>query len=582
MKLKVFNLLALLAMLLAACGPVQPGCASQAPASRPCNDSDVRHCTILTVSQGNRAFFGGNDDYINRDSTYWVDPGSEARYGAIYFGEPDNVQQGFNEKGLAYDANGLPKAPVTSHPGRKPVYGGYTSYPIQILRECATVEEVIAWVQEHRWHKVMHDQLHLADATGDAVVISAGPDGKVAFTRKPAGDSFLVSTNFNVANPSNGGYPCWRYSRAEKMLRQIQAQDELTAERVASIMDAVHVEGPSGWTIYSVVADLPQRLVYVYFWFQYDAPIVLNVDEEIARAPASGPLSALFPPETVSRADQAYRRLMSRSARCDVAARAWLGVVGACLVALLFFSWRGRRTAPRGLVFWMPAVALLGPVGLLVWLIAWRGQRRDAEAAPPIWWRTLVETTGDLPPYVVGLVVALLAAFLVPELSGGSLIQLLVICGLPLVCGLLLFHGPLLAYATRSGYGRIVVRRLPAALVSTNLSLAGMLAVAAPLMVWCANYCGFSALAIPRLWVMAVLGALVGGLPLYAYHAWAVRRGFTAWSALLWGSEAGDSKSAISTPSWRRLWLWILVSFVALVAGMALGAIGIVLAASVM
>jgi len=293
-------LLALLALLLAACGPVLPGCARQAPVSHTCIDSGLRHCTVLTVSQGNQVFFGGNDDYINRDSTYWVDPGDATRYGVIYFGAPDNVQQGLNEKGLAYDANGLNRAPVTSHPGRKPVYGGYTSYPIQILQECATVEEVIAWVQEHQWHEAMHDQMHFADATGDAVVISAGPDGKVAFTRKPAGDGFLVSTNFNLANPSNGSYPCWRYARAEKMLSRIESEAGLTAERVASIMEAVHVEGPSGWTLYSVVADLRQRLVYVYFLFQYDAPIVLSIDEEIARPQASRPLSELFPKTSYS------------------------------------------------------------------------------------------------------------------------------------------------------------------------------------------------------------------------------------------------------------------------------------------
>ena len=135
---------------------------------------------------------------------------------------------------------------------------------MRTLSECATVEEVIAWIQAHRWHTAMRDQLHFADATGDAVVISAGPDGKVAFTRKPPGDSFLVSTNFNVANPSSGGYPCWRHSRAEEMLSRIESQDELTAERVASVMDAVHVESASGWTLNTLVADLPKRLVYVY------------------------------------------------------------------------------------------------------------------------------------------------------------------------------------------------------------------------------------------------------------------------------------------------------------------------------
>ena len=107
-----------------------------------------------------------------------------------------------------------------------------------------------------------------------------------------------------------------------------------------------------------------------------------------------------------------------------------------------------------------------------------------------------------------------------------------------------------------------------------------MVAVAVPLMVWCANYCGFNALAVPRLWVMAVLGALVGGLPLYAYHSWAVRRGFFAWSSLLWGAgESGGGKPAVSSPSWRRLWVWVLLSFVALVAGVAVGVWGTTLAA---
>ena len=562
--------LVLVATLLSAYGPLL-GWASPARASRLSSDSGVRHCTILTVSQGNRVFFGANDDYTNYDTTYWVDSGDATRNGAIFFGKPNNIQQGFNDKGLAYDANELPDAPVTSHPGQEPVSGGYTSYPIQILHECATVEEVIAWVQAHRWHTAMRDQLHFADATGDAVVISAGPDGKVAFTRKPPGDSFLVSTNFNVANPSNGGYPCWRHSRAEEMLSRIENQDELTAERVASVMDAVHVESASGWTLNTLVADLPKRLVYVYFMFQYDSPIVLNVDAEIARAPSLGPLSARFPPETVNRAERAHQRLMSRSDRGEAAAWAWLGVVCASLIALLLLSWRRRGAAPRILVLWIPAVAVLGPIGLLVWWIAGRGERRDTEAVPRIWPRALVEVVCDLPPYIIGLVAALLAVIFVPALSGPSPLQLLVIYGLPLGGGLLLIHTPLLAGATGSGYARLVIRRIPTALVSTNLSLAGLLAVTPPLMIWC----GFASIAFLRLWAVAIPGALVGGLLLYVHHGWAIRRGFTTWSALLCEpSEAGDVTAAVSYPSWRRLWLWVLVSFVALIAGLALGAIG--------
>jgi hypothetical protein len=560
-SLTLIACLMLAALLMSGCGLAQLENRQDIPASPSCGDSGLRHCTVVTVSQGDRVFFGGNDDYINRDSTYWVDPGSDTRYGAIYFGKRDNVQQGFNEKGLAYDSNGLPAAPVSAHPGPKPVYGGYTSYPIQILRECATVEEAIAWVREHQWHEVMHDQLHFADATGDAVVISAGPNGRVAFTRKPTGDSFLVSTNFNVANPLNGGYPCWRYGRAEEMLSEIQSQDELTVERVASIMEAVHVESPSGWTLYSVVADLQQRLVYVYFMFQYDAPIVLNIDEEIALPHAARPLSELLPEETRQRADRAYRGLMARPARCNTAGFIWLGLVAVSLVTLFLAVKRERG----GHVISIPAVTALGPVGLLAWLIIARGRRS----------RALVETVGDLPPYVIGTVAALLTAVLVPGIRQSPLLQLLTFYGVPLITGLFVYQAPLLAWATRSRYAHIVLRRLPATLVSANLALAGLLAIQFPLIQWHLNHCGLSDLIVLQWWAIAVLGALAGGLLLTVYHTWAVRRGLIAWSALLWDTdEAGDGTTAVSFPPWRRLWPWVLLSFMVLAAGVIAGVWG--------
>jgi len=127
-----------------------------------------------------------------------------------------------------------------------------------------------------------------------------------------------------------------------------------------------------------------------------------------------------------------------------------------------------------------------------------------------------------------------------------------------------------------------VLRRLPTALVSTNLALAGLLAIGLPLIKWHLDYCRFSILTVLSWWAITVLSALAGGLLLYAYHAWAVRRGLCAWSALLWGTgEASDSAAAVSSPPWRRLWLWIVLSFVVLVAGMALGVMGIALASGV-
>ena len=61
------------------------------------------------------------------------------------------------------------------------------------------------------------------------------------------------------------------------------------------MLDAVHVEGGTSWTIESLVADLPNGIVYLYYFHQFDRPVVLNVAEEIASARAGGPLSSVVP-----------------------------------------------------------------------------------------------------------------------------------------------------------------------------------------------------------------------------------------------------------------------------------------------
>lgn len=107
--------------------------------------------------------------------------------------------------------------------------------------------------------------MQFADASGDAVIISAGADGELVFTRKSPGDSYLVSTNFNVANPENGYGQDSRYSTANRLLNKLVSREgELTAQDAAGVLDAVHVGGGTSWTIESLVADLPNGIVYLY------------------------------------------------------------------------------------------------------------------------------------------------------------------------------------------------------------------------------------------------------------------------------------------------------------------------------
>jgi hypothetical protein len=516
----------------------------------PPNDLTPSGCTVFTVSKGGQVFFGGNDDYINPDSYYWVDPGKGSDYGAIWVGTRDNVQQGVNEKGLAYDANGLPRRDVNPHLERIPVVGDYNIYPIRILHECATVEEVINWVNTHQWHSYMHDQMQFADATGDAVIISAGADGEIVFTRKSPGDSFLVSTNFNVANPSNGNYPCQRYETATRKLEQLVSRaGELNFQDVVNVLDAVHVEGNSSWTIESMLADLPHGVVYLYFFYQYDKPVVLNVSDEIANPRADGPLSKLFPEEVRQEAVRRYKGFFSQRNRYELLGKVWLGVVAASLVILLIGSFNTRK----GLIFWIPVVVILGPVGLLIWLIAWRSQRTEG------WRAFLIEAAGDLLPTVVAFIT--MTVWLVLRMGADTLMVVLLFFGSPLVIGLLVFHGPLLAVVTKKGYWRTILLRLPHTWIASNFGIATIFAIALPLV--------NNSIQIPlRPWTvlfwcgLTAICGLAAMLLLLPYEIWGVSRGYLAWNVL------AQREGKVSPAPWKKLWWWILLSYVGLAGGM--------------
>ena len=260
-------------------------------------------CTIFTASYGEKVLFGNNEDYSNPRTYYWVHPSTDENYGGVYFGF-DNFwpQGGINEKGLCYDWNALPEASLNNHPELPSFMAGKLEYGRWILNKCATVEEAIELVKSYSLISLAA-QIHLADATGDAVVISAGPGGEFAFSRKQKGDGFLVSTNFNLANPDNAySHPCRRYDTAFKMLEKIEDGNNLTVDYFQSILDAVHFEGASTNTLYSNIFDLRNGIIYLYHWHQWDEVVTLDVAKQITKGPLRNRISSLFSQETVDKA----------------------------------------------------------------------------------------------------------------------------------------------------------------------------------------------------------------------------------------------------------------------------------------
>ncbi len=519
-------------------------------------------CTVITISKGDSVFFGGNDDYNEPDSYYWVEPGDSSRYGVIWIGTPDNPQQGVNEKYLAYDANGLPRINVNPHTERIPVPGEYHNYCMQIMHECSTVEEVITWVNNHQRYPYMHDQLHFADATGDAVIISADEDGEIVFTRKTPGDGFLVSTNFNVANPSNGfGYPCWRYESASELMEQlIERQEPISYLDVTNVMDEVHVEQGASWTIETMVADLINGVVYIYYFYQYDRPVVLNVKNELSNPREPGPLSQLFPQEVQQEAARRYDKASVNLKINWIVGISWPALI---LVSLLLLSII-RTEEKKGLAFWITAVVILGPVALIVrYLSAKKSETSYTRIA-------IIETAGNLIPLIISYTAAL--SILITSMLSGSIawhFQIITMLGLPLIVALV-FHVALLAPVSKRNYGRFVLDRIPQVLITTFIGLGGIIPVAMLLVnksLHMSLLSPLSPIAVMTWWAIVVLGALPGGLFIFIFEHWEVKRNYRSWSVL----EGTEGEFII--PSLKKVWWWILISIVILFAGMVAGAI---------
>ena len=284
-------------------------------------------CTIFSASFGDKVLFGNNEDYNNPNTFYWTEPADDENYGCLYLGfENNSLQGGINEKGLCFDANSLPNSKINQHtelpipPFAEPPYEKYTIWaPVLILRKAATVEEAIEIAKKYQrrnWDRKSGNlgyQINLADAKGDAVIISVDENGELAFTQKNKDDKYLVSTNFNKANPTNAWtYPCWRYNKAIEMLEQIKNENDLSVDYFKSILDSVHVEGANNNTLYSNIFDLKNGIIYLYHWHQFDEVAVLNVDEELMKGIVTVCIKNLFSQETVDKALKEYQGYMSK------------------------------------------------------------------------------------------------------------------------------------------------------------------------------------------------------------------------------------------------------------------------------
>ncbi|HSF82291.1 MAG TPA: hypothetical protein VLA49_13700 [Anaerolineales bacterium] len=240
-------------------------------------------CTVIYAADEQVALGGNNEDYSNPSTMAWFLPPEEGKYGRVYFGYEGFLWGGgMNDQGLFFDAMAVDEGIQVARVG-KPMYDG--KLEDKIMAECADVDCVIDLYSQYHSFDTWYHQFLFGDSYGNSVIVEP-----LTFLRNQK--NYQVATNFyqsrGFRQDSNQGN---RYHTATNLF---ETADTFSVELIRDILDAVHFEEDNP-TLYSQVYDLKTRTVYLYFFHDFEDPIVFQLDEELVKGKHSVILSDLFP-----------------------------------------------------------------------------------------------------------------------------------------------------------------------------------------------------------------------------------------------------------------------------------------------
>ena len=163
-----------------------------------------------------------------------------------------------------------------------PEYDGTRSLHEDLLMKNATVEEGIDFLGAYYHVLYETDMSLLGDATGNAAV----KEGDVVVWKDKES---MVLTNFMMSRTDDPMAACNRYRIATNMLNE----GEHGLDLARAILSNVHNEWR--WaTKYSVICDLTDAIMYIYYFHDFEEVYVLDLKEELKQGERMFPLKDLF------------------------------------------------------------------------------------------------------------------------------------------------------------------------------------------------------------------------------------------------------------------------------------------------
>ena len=244
-------------------------------------------CTGFVFSDEETVYAGGNEDFRFSNFYIWFEPAADdGEYGSVFigwtlWGGEYHAFHGMNTAGLYHDSFGGAQKDLKEMKDL-PEYDGPRSLHEDLLMKNATVEEGIDFLGDYYHVLYETDMSLLGDATGNAAV----KEGDVVVWKDK---DFMVLTNFMLSRTDEPMAQCDRYRIATEMLTERERNFDLAR----AILSNVHNEWR--WaTKYSVICDLTNAVMYIYYFHDFEEVYVLDLKEELKLGRRRFPLKDLF------------------------------------------------------------------------------------------------------------------------------------------------------------------------------------------------------------------------------------------------------------------------------------------------
>ncbi len=252
-------------------------------------------CSMYKITLDGKTMVGCNEDAWRTTPHIWFEnANTKWKFGATFTGSrfdgPNGYapQSGMNEMGLTYSRLASHTPENSTDMSNKKRITNPTNYLKDILHQCATIEEVEAFIGEYDHSYFLEDVMIYIEPSGRYLVVEP-------YLMTRGNDANYVLSNFcPSATEESAALNIDRYRKGVEFLKN-GADLNLNFCRTLSDTMSVCREKIGDGTLLTSIWDTQNGEVNLYFYHQYKDAIHYNLQEELKKGDHIIALAGLFP-----------------------------------------------------------------------------------------------------------------------------------------------------------------------------------------------------------------------------------------------------------------------------------------------